>query len=32
MDAAEKLLRDQPVKLLQQIRPNLLPGKSMKTL
>ncbi len=32
MEAAEKLLRDQPVKLLQQIRPNLLPGKSMRPL
>jgi DNA-binding LacI/PurR family transcriptional regulator len=32
MDAAEKLLRNEPVKLLQRIRPNLLPGKSMKKL
>lgn len=32
MDAAERLLRDQPVKLLQRYRPNLLAGKSMKPL
>jgi DNA-binding LacI/PurR family transcriptional regulator len=32
MDAAEKLLHDQPVKLLHMVRPNLLPGKSIRPL